>query len=81
MLDMMLIKAILFLKLSFWQCCKNQKGVTAIEYGLIGLCIAAFIVYAFYNDAAFIEHMVVKLRGLGVQMGEMTPDRWGSPKG
>ncbi|QLB12357.1 pilus assembly protein Flp/PilA [Bisgaardia hudsonensis] len=37
----------------------NTKGVTAIEYGLIAIAVAAMIVVVFYSDTGFIQ----KLRG------------------
>ncbi|WGE76278.1 Flp family type IVb pilin [Actinobacillus equuli] len=38
---------------------QNQKGVTAIEYGLIAVALAILIIAVFYNDSGFIQ----KLKG------------------
>ena len=44
---------------------KNEEGVTAIEYGLIAICITAFIIFVFYDDAGFIKQMTKKFVSLG----------------
>ena len=36
---------------------KNNKGVTAIEYGLIAVVMAAFIVYAFSGPNSFVQKL------------------------
>ncbi|WP_101775970.1 Flp family type IVb pilin [Pasteurella oralis] len=33
---------------------KCQKGITSIEYGLIGVVIAVFVVFVLYDDHGFI---------------------------
>ncbi|MDO5053929.1 MAG: Flp family type IVb pilin [Pasteurella oralis] len=33
---------------------EHQKGVTSIEYGLISIVIAIFLISIFYNDGSFI---------------------------
>lgn len=38
---------------------ENQNGVTAIEYGLIAVAVAAMIVVVFYNQGGFIDGFVL----------------------
>ncbi len=42
----------------------DQKGVTAIEYGLIAIAVAAMIVVVFYNDGGFIDKLSEKFGDL-----------------
>ena len=44
---------------------RDERGVTAIEYGLIAVAIAALIIVVFYNDTGFVS----KLKG---KFGELT---------
>ena len=39
---------------------ENNEGVTAIEYGLIAIAVAALIVAVFYNKAGFIAKLQSK---------------------
>lgn len=39
---------------------KNNKGVTAIEYGLIAVVMAAFIVFAFSGNDSFVSKLKSK---------------------
>lgn len=41
---------------------KDQSGVTAIEYGLIAIIMAAFIIFAFYKN--IVPAMEGKMAGL-----------------
>lgn len=43
---------------------KNQKGVTAIEYGLIAVAVAALIVAVFYGDNSFLGALKSKFNSL-----------------
>ncbi|MDG4952289.1 Flp family type IVb pilin [Actinobacillus equuli] len=43
---------------------ENQKGVTAIEYGLIAVAIAALIIIVFYDDKGFIHNLREKFNSL-----------------
>ncbi|MGR3808771.1 pilus assembly protein Flp/PilA [Pasteurella testudinis DSM 23072] len=43
---------------------QNQRGVTAIEYGLIAVAVAVLIVAVFYNDSGFIGQLKEKFKGL-----------------
>ncbi|TDQ57642.1 pilus assembly protein Flp/PilA [Mesocricetibacter intestinalis] len=43
----------------------NQHGVAAIEYGLIALAVAVFIVAVLYGDDNFIVTLSSKLNQLG----------------
>lgn len=43
---------------------ENQQGVTAIEYGLIAIAIAALIVAVFYNNDGFIMKLKTKFGDL-----------------
>ncbi|SEQ83730.1 Flp family type IVb pilin [Basfia succiniciproducens] len=39
---------------------QDHKGVTAIEYGLIAVVMAAFIVYVFSDDTSFVQSLKEK---------------------
>lgn len=43
---------------------KDEKGVTAIEYGLIAVAVAAMIVFVFYGDNGFIKKLQTKFGSL-----------------
>lgn len=43
---------------------ENQKGVTAIEYGLIAIAVAVLIVAVFYSDSGFIKKLQSKFSDL-----------------
>lgn len=36
---------------------KDERGVTAIEYGLIAVAVAVLIVAAFYGDAGLVKSL------------------------
>ncbi|MDH2927806.1 Flp family type IVb pilin [Lonepinella koalarum] len=42
----------------------DQKGVTAIEYGLIAIVIAVFIIAVFYGDNGFVAKLSSKFSEL-----------------
>lgn len=44
---------------------EDNKGVTAIEYGLIALAVAVFVIFVFTNDGGFIAQMKNKFHELG----------------
>ncbi|HDX1191955.1 TPA: Flp family type IVb pilin [Pasteurella multocida] len=43
---------------------KDERGVTAIEYGLIAVAIALFIVALFYKDGGFMQALQTKFKTL-----------------
>ncbi|AKO48273.1 Flp family type IVb pilin [[Haemophilus] ducreyi] len=43
---------------------KNQRGVTAIEYGLIAVAVAVLIIAAFYSENSFIKKLQSKFSSL-----------------
>ena len=43
---------------------ESEHGVTAIEYGLIAVAVAAMIVVVFYNQGGFIDALKTKLQTL-----------------
>ncbi|HDR1444967.1 TPA: Flp family type IVb pilin, partial [Pasteurella multocida] len=43
---------------------KDERGVTAIEYGLIAVAIALFIVALFYKDGGFMQALQGKFKTL-----------------
>ncbi|HHE3650055.1 Flp family type IVb pilin [Pasteurella multocida] len=42
----------------------DERGVTAIEYGLIAVAIALFIVALFYKDGGFMQALQTKFKTL-----------------
>ncbi|MDG2955117.1 Flp family type IVb pilin [Bisgaard Taxon 10/6] len=53
---------------------KNNKGVTAIEYGLIAVVMAAFIVYAFSSDTSFVQKLKGKFDAVTESVQAAGPD-------
>lgn len=49
---------------SFRQFKQDQRGVTAIEYGLIAVAVAVLIVAVFYNNEGFIQQLKSKFSSL-----------------
>ncbi|UAY78520.1 Flp family type IVb pilin [Pasteurella canis] len=43
---------------------KDERGVTAIEYGLIAVAVAVLIVAVFYGDAGFVKQLQTKFGSL-----------------
>jgi pilus assembly protein Flp/PilA len=43
---------------------QDERGVTAIEYGLIAVAVAVMIVAVFYSDAGFIKKLQSKFSDL-----------------
>lgn len=43
---------------------ENNEGVTAIEYGLIAVAVAALVVTVFYNKGGFIDALRTKFSTL-----------------
>ena len=43
---------------------ENNEGVTAIEYGLIAVAVAALVVTVFYNKGGFIDALRAKFSTL-----------------
>lgn len=50
----------------------NEEGVTAIEYGLIAVAVAAMIVFVFYGDSGFINSLKTKFGSLTATMNSAT---------
>ena len=46
----------------------NQQGVTAIEYGLIAVAVAAMIGVVFYSNDGFIQKLQSKFGSLAATM-------------
>lgn len=44
---------------------ENEKGVTAIEYGLIAVAMAAVIIFLFFGNGGFIAELKAKFVELG----------------
>lgn len=51
---------------------ENQKGVTAIEYGLIAIAVAVLIVAVFYNSDGFIAKLQSKFKDLTATISNAT---------
>ncbi|MBR0573548.1 MULTISPECIES: Flp family type IVb pilin [Pasteurellaceae] len=68
MLNMLTIQAYVSVTEAFRQLKNNQRGVTAIEYGLIAVFIAAFIIVVFGSDDGFISKMKTKFEQLGTSI-------------
>lgn len=43
---------------------ENQQGVTAIEYGLIAVAMAVFVVAVLYGDSSFTDETLKKFKQL-----------------
>lgn len=43
---------------------KDERGVTAIEYGLIAVAVAVLVVAVFYSDSGFIKQLQSKFSTL-----------------
>ncbi|WP_386689521.1 Flp family type IVb pilin [Lonepinella sp. MS14437] len=57
----------------------DQKGVTAIEYGLIAIAVAAMIVVVFYNDSGFIGKLKTQFGNLATTVGDATVTKTTTP--
>ncbi len=53
----------------------NEAGVTAIEYGLIAVAVAAMIVFVFYGDTGFINTLKTKFGSLTATMKAASLDK------
>ena len=51
---------------------ENNEGVTAIEYGLIAVAVAAMIVVVFYNKNGFIDALKTKFASLTTKVKTAT---------
>ena len=51
---------------------ESEHGVTAIEYGLIAVAVAAMIVVVFYNQGGFIDALKSKFSQLATKVGSAT---------
>ena len=49
---------------------QDHKGVTAIEYGLIAVVMAAFIVYVFSDDTSFVQSLKEKFKDVADNVGK-----------
>lgn len=43
---------------------KNQKGITSLEYGLVGLAIATLVVAVLYGESNFVSVLTDKFKQL-----------------
>ncbi|MDP8079595.1 Flp family type IVb pilin [Phocoenobacter skyensis] len=50
---------------------EDNRGVTAIEYGLIAVFIAAFVITVFSSDTGFIAQMKSKFTELGSKISSV----------
>ena len=49
---------------------QDERGVTAIEYGLIAVAVAVMIVAVFYSETGFIKNLQSKFSGLASTFAE-----------
>ncbi|AKO31104.1 Flp family type IVb pilin [[Haemophilus] ducreyi] len=63
--------------ISWFNCFKiNQKGVTAIEYGLIAVAVAILIIAVFYSESGFLFALKEKFFQLEGGVGKAAPDSY-----
>lgn len=48
---------------------QDERGVTAIEYGLIAVAVAVMIVAVFYSDTGFVQELQSKFSALASTVG------------
>ncbi|WP_427833092.1 Flp family type IVb pilin [Actinobacillus pleuropneumoniae] len=46
------------------QFCRQQQGITSLEYGLIAVAIAVFVVAVLYGDSSFTDETLKKFKQL-----------------
>ena len=51
---------------------ENNEGVTAIEYGLIAIAVAALIATVFYTKGGFIDALKAKFSALATKITNTT---------
>ena len=51
---------------------ENNEGVTAIEYGLIAIAVAALIATVFYSKGGFIDALKAKFSALATKITNTT---------
>ncbi|HDR1335357.1 pilus assembly protein Flp/PilA [Pasteurella multocida] len=51
---------------------KDERGVTAIEYGLIAVAVAVLIVAAFYGDSGLVKSLQTKFTELTTSVTSAT---------
>ena len=51
---------------------ESEHGVTAIEYGLIAVAVAAMIVVVFYNQGGLIDALITKFADLTSKVSSAT---------
>ena len=51
---------------------ENNEGVTAIEYGLIAVAVAALIATVFYSKGGFIDALKAKFSALATKITNTT---------
>ncbi|MFA0566058.1 Flp family type IVb pilin [Vibrio sp. 10N.222.51.C8] len=49
---------------------KDERGVTAIEYGLIAIAMAVLLVTAFFSDKGFVDELALGFTNLGTELGQ-----------
>ncbi|OOF69792.1 Flp family type IVb pilin [Rodentibacter caecimuris] len=64
MLNQLTTKAYISVTEAFRNFRKDERGVTAIEYGLIAVAVAVLIVAVFYSDNGFIQQLKAKFESL-----------------
>lgn len=73
MLNNLTTKAYVALSNAIYSFKKDQKGVTAIEYGLIAVVMAGLVIYAFYSNDGFIGSLKAKFNDLVDKLNTSTP--------
>ncbi|OBX11787.1 Flp family type IVb pilin [Gallibacterium genomosp. 3] len=64
MLQTLTTKAYISITESIRRFKENQQGVTAIEYGLIAVAMAALVATVFYGEGSFVETLKTKFSAL-----------------
>lgn len=54
---------------------ENEKGVTAIEYGLIAVGMAALIVLVFYGDSGLVKKLTEKFNTITATLNGAKVDK------
>ncbi|WP_427834262.1 Flp family type IVb pilin [Actinobacillus pleuropneumoniae] len=49
---------------NFLQFCRQQQGITSLEYGLIAVAMAVFVVAVLYGDSSFTDETLKKFKQL-----------------
>ncbi|UKH24257.1 Flp family type IVb pilin [Actinobacillus pleuropneumoniae] len=46
------------------QFCRQQQGITSLEYGLVAVAMAVFVVAVLYGDSSFTDETLRKFKQL-----------------